>query len=108
MAATGSEVTEHVGVQERDTIPPIGKGKRSKLADIMSSLEARLQRVEIVMADDRDKVKEIDQCINGLEDEHEEFHGEMQGALNSLAEASKAQLDALKDSLRAEIAVIRM
>ncbi|GFY85681.1 hypothetical protein Acr_04g0004190 [Actinidia rufa] len=107
MAATGSEITEHVGVQERDTISPIGKGKRSKSADVMSSLEVRLQRVEIAMADDRDKVEEIDQRIDGLEGGHEEFHGKMQGALNSLAESWKAQLDALKDSLRPEIAAIR-
>ncbi|GFY91426.1 hypothetical protein Acr_07g0016220 [Actinidia rufa] len=73
----------------------------------MSSIEARLQRVEIAMADDRDKVEEIDQRLDGLEGGHEEFHGEMQGALNSLAESWKAQLDALKDSLRAEIAAIR-
>ena len=45
MAATGSEVTEHVGVHERDALPLTGKGKRGNAADIMSSLEARLQRV---------------------------------------------------------------
>ena len=83
MAATSSDVTEHVGVHERDTLPPTVKGKRGKLAGIMSSLEARLQRVELAMADDRDKVEEIDQRIDGLEADHEEFHGEIQGAFNS-------------------------
>ncbi|GFY87141.1 hypothetical protein Acr_05g0007800 [Actinidia rufa] len=107
--ATTSDVTEHGGtehggIQERDTLPPIGKGKRRKSTDIMASLEARLQRVEFAMADNRDKVEEIEQRIDGLEGGHEEFHREMQGILNSLAESWKAQMDALKDSLQAEIA----
>ncbi|GFS29830.1 hypothetical protein Acr_00g0008700 [Actinidia rufa] len=68
MAATGLDITKHVGGQERDTLPPTGKGKRGKSADIMSSLEARLQRVEIAMDDNRDKVEKIDQRIDGLED----------------------------------------
>ncbi|GFZ02073.1 hypothetical protein Acr_15g0006820 [Actinidia rufa] len=105
--ATTSDVTEHGGVQERDTLPPIGKGKRSKSADIMASLEARLQRVEFAMADNRDKVEDIDQRIDGLEGGHEEFHREMQGILNSLAESWKVQMDALKDSLQAEIAAMK-
>ncbi|GFS40482.1 hypothetical protein Acr_00g0068810 [Actinidia rufa] len=107
MTATGSDATEHVGIHERDALPPTGKGKRGKSADIMSSLEARHQRVELVMADNRDKVEDIDQRIDGLEGAHEEFHGEIQGAINSLAESWKAQLDALKDSLQTEIAAIR-
>ncbi|GFY85123.1 hypothetical protein Acr_03g0018970 [Actinidia rufa] len=107
MAATGSDVTVHIGVHERDALPPTGKGKMGKLADIMSSLEARLQRVEFAIADNRDKIEEIDQRINGLKGGYEEFHGEIQGALNSLAESWKAQLDALKDSLQAESAAIR-
>ncbi|GFY82732.1 hypothetical protein Acr_02g0009720 [Actinidia rufa] len=106
MAVTGSEVTEHIGIHERDSLPPIGKGKRGKSADIMSSLEARLQKVEFAMADYRDKVEEIDQCIYGLKGGHEEFHGEIQGAFNSLAESWKTQLDAFTDSLQAEIAAI--
>ncbi|GFY85964.1 carbohydrate-binding protein [Actinidia rufa] len=100
-------VTEHVGVQERDTLPPIGKGKRSKSADVMASLEARLQRVELVIADNWDKVENLDQRIDGLEGGHEEFHSEMQGILNSLAESWKAQMDALKDSLQAELAAMK-
>ncbi|GFZ17388.1 hypothetical protein Acr_26g0006580 [Actinidia rufa] len=89
MATTESEVTEHVGVQEKDTLPPIGKGKRSKLADVMASLEARLQRVELAMADNRHKIEDLDQRIDGLEGGHEEFHREMQGILNLLAESWK-------------------
>ncbi|GFZ14973.1 hypothetical protein Acr_24g0011630 [Actinidia rufa] len=73
MATTSSDVTEHGGVHEKETLPPTGKGKRGESTDIMSSLETRLQRVELAMADNRDK----------------------------------AQLDALKDSLQAEIAAIR-
>ncbi|GFS32651.1 glycosyl hydrolase family 47 protein [Actinidia rufa] len=73
----------------------------------MSSVEARLQRVEFAMADNRAKVEEIDQHVDGLEGRHEEFHGEIQGALNSLAESWKAQLDALKDSFQVEIVAIR-
>ena len=107
MAATSSDVTEHVGVHERDVLPPTGKGKRGKSANIMSSLEARFQKVEVAMADERDKVQEIDQRIDGLEGGHEEFHGEIQGALNSLAESWKVQLDALKDLFQAEIAAIK-
>ena len=45
----------------------------------MSSLEARLQRVELAIADNWDKVEDIDQCIDGLEGGHEEFHEEIQG-----------------------------
>ena len=107
MAATGSDITKHVGGEERDTLPPTGKGKRGKSADIMFSLETRLQRLEIAMAENRDKVEKIDQHINGLEGGHEEFHGEIQAALNLLPESWKAQLDALIDSLQAEIAAIR-
>ncbi|GFY81510.1 hypothetical protein Acr_01g0013190 [Actinidia rufa] len=105
--ATTSDVTECGGDHERDTLPPIGKGKRGRSADIMASLEARLQRVELAMADDRDKVVDMDQRINGLEGGHEEFHMEMRGILNSLANSWKAQMDALKDSLQAEIAAIK-
>ncbi|GFS41746.1 hypothetical protein Acr_00g0076210 [Actinidia rufa] len=105
--ATTSDVTEHGGIQERDTLPPISKGKRGKSADIMASLEARLQRVEFAMADNRDEVEDIEQRIDGLEGGHEEFHREMQGILNSLAESWKAQMDALKDSLQAEIASMK-
>ncbi|GFY91651.1 hypothetical protein Acr_08g0000470 [Actinidia rufa] len=105
--ATASEVSEHGGGHERDTLPPTGKGKRGKSADIMASLEARLQRVEFAMADNRDKVEDMDQRIDGLEGGNEEFHREMQGILNSLAESWKAQMDALKDSLQAEIAAIK-
>ncbi|GFS46617.1 HXXXD-type acyl-transferase family protein [Actinidia rufa] len=71
--ATASEVSEHGGGHKRDTLPPTGKGKREKFADIMASLEAKLQRVEFAMADNRDK----------------------------------AQMDALKDSLQAEIAAMK-
>ncbi|GFZ20044.1 tetratricopeptide repeat (TPR)-like superfamily protein [Actinidia rufa] len=102
-----NKVSEHGGVHERDSLPPTGKGKRGKSADIMASLEARLQRVEFAMADNRDKVKDMDQRIDGLEGGNEEFHREMQGILNSLAESWKAQMDALKDSLQAEIAAIK-
>ncbi|GFY94853.1 hypothetical protein Acr_10g0002380 [Actinidia rufa] len=59
------------------------------------------------MADDRDKVVDMDQRIDGLEGGHEEFHREMRGILNSLAESWKVQMDALKDSLQAEIAAIK-
>ncbi|GFY89872.1 hypothetical protein Acr_07g0000690 [Actinidia rufa] len=59
------------------------------------------------MADDRDKVVDMDQRIDGLEGGHEEFHREMQRILNSLAESWKAQMDAFKDSLQAEIAAIK-
>ncbi|GFY80931.1 RING/FYVE/PHD zinc finger superfamily protein [Actinidia rufa] len=89
------------------SLPPTGKGKRGKSADIRASLEARLQRVEFVMADNRDKVEDIDQRIDGLKGGHEEFHREMQGILNSLAESWKAQMDALKDSLQAEITAMK-
>ncbi|GFY89329.1 hypothetical protein Acr_06g0012690 [Actinidia rufa] len=85
--ATASEVSEHGGGHERDTLPPTGKGKRGKSADIMASLEARLQRVEFAMADNRDKVEDMDQRIDGPEGGNEEFHREMQGILNSLAES---------------------
>ncbi|GFS35174.1 hypothetical protein Acr_00g0038210 [Actinidia rufa] len=105
--ATTSEVSEHGGGHERDTLPPTGRGKRGKSADIMASLEARLQRVEFAMADNRDKVEDMDQRIDGLEGGNEEFHREMQGILNSLAESWKAQMDVLKDSLQAEIAAIK-
>ncbi|GFS40680.1 hypothetical protein Acr_00g0069830 [Actinidia rufa] len=106
MAIT-SDVIECGGDHERDTLPPIGKGKRGRSADIMASLEARLQRVELAMADDRDKVMDMDQRIDGLEGGHEEFHMEMRGILNSLADSWKAQMDALKNSLQAEIAAIK-
>ncbi|GFY82540.1 hypothetical protein Acr_02g0007800 [Actinidia rufa] len=102
--ATALEVSKHGGGHERDTLPSTGKGKRGKSADIMASLEARLQRVEFAMADNRDKVEDMDQRIDGLEGENEEFHREMQGILNSLVESWKAQMDALKDSLQAKIA----
>ncbi|GFZ20159.1 hypothetical protein Acr_28g0008640 [Actinidia rufa] len=105
--ATTSKVSEHGGVHERDSLPPTSKGKREKSADIIASLEARLQWVEFVMADNRDKVEDMDQRIDGLEGGNEEFHREMQGILNSLAESWKAQIDALKDSLQAEIAAIK-
>ncbi|PSS11923.1 Structural maintenance of chromosomes protein like [Actinidia chinensis var. chinensis] len=105
--ATTSDVTEHGGVHERDTLPPISKGKRGKSTDIMTSLEARLQRVEFAMADNRDKVEDMDQRIDGLEGGNEEFHREMQGILNSLADSWKAQMDALKDSLQVEIAAMK-
>ncbi|GFY80884.1 hypothetical protein Acr_01g0006930 [Actinidia rufa] len=105
--ATSSDVIEGGGDHERDTLPPIGKGKRGRSADIMASLEERLQRVELAMADDRDKVVDMDQRIDGLEGGHEEFHMEMRGILNSLADSCKAQMDALKDSLQAEIAAIK-
>ncbi|GFZ18140.1 hypothetical protein Acr_26g0014090 [Actinidia rufa] len=59
------------------------------------------------MADDRDKVVDMDQRIDGLEGGHEELHREMQRILNSLAESWKAQMDALKDSLQAEITAIK-
>ncbi|GFS44346.1 hypothetical protein Acr_00g0089760 [Actinidia rufa] len=49
----------------------------------------------------------LDQRIDELEGGNEEFHREMQGILNSLAESWKAQMDALKDSLQAEIAVMK-
>ncbi|GFZ18144.1 subtilisin-like serine endopeptidase family protein [Actinidia rufa] len=42
-----------------------------------------------------------------LPPKNEEFHREMQGILNSLAESWKAQMDALKDSLQAEIAAMK-
>ena len=87
MATIGSDVIEHVGIHEKDALPPIGKGKRGKSANIMSSLEARLQRVEFTMDDEQDKIENIDQCIDGLKEGHEEFHGEIQGALNSLAKS---------------------
>ncbi|GFZ10557.1 hypothetical protein Acr_21g0011560 [Actinidia rufa] len=97
----------HGGVHERNTLPPTGKEKRGKSADIMASLEARLQRVEFAMADNRDKVEDMDQRIDGLKGGNEEFHMEMQGILNSLAESWKVQMYALKDSLQAEIAAIK-
>ncbi|GFZ03719.1 hypothetical protein Acr_16g0003430 [Actinidia rufa] len=46
-------------------------------------------------------------AFDGLEGGHEEFHMEMRGVLNSLAESWKAQMDALKDSLQVEIAAIK-
>ncbi|GFS38830.1 hypothetical protein Acr_00g0059690 [Actinidia rufa] len=105
--ATTSEVSEHGDGHERDTLPPTGKEKRGKSVDIMASLEARLQLVEFAMSDNRDKVEDMDQRIDGLEGRNEEFHREMQGILNSLAESWKAQMDALKDWLQAEIAAMK-
>ncbi|GFZ01988.1 hypothetical protein Acr_15g0005970 [Actinidia rufa] len=105
--ATTSDVIEHEGDYERDTFPPTGKGKRGRSADIMASLEARLRRVELAMADDWDKVVDMDQRLDGIEGGHEEFHTKIRGILNSLAESWKAQMDALKDSLQAEIAAIK-
>ncbi|GFS46872.1 hypothetical protein Acr_00g0104510 [Actinidia rufa] len=105
--ATTSDTIEHGGDYEGDTLPPTGKGRRGRSADIMASLEARLRRVELAMADDRDKVVDMDQRIDGLEGGHEEFHVEVRGILNSLADSWKAQMDALKDSFQAEIAAIK-
>ncbi|GFS42181.1 hypothetical protein Acr_00g0078380 [Actinidia rufa] len=72
----------HGGIHEREALPPTDKGKKGKSADIMSSLEARLQRVGHAMADNQDKVEDIDQHIDGLEGGHEELHGEIQGVMS--------------------------
>ena len=59
-----------------------GRSKKASSRDMMSSMEARMTRTELVIGEMRDKFEDIEERIEGLDSKREEFMKEMQGVLN--------------------------
>lgn len=75
--------------------------------DPMADMNARLAKVELAIADRIDLFEEVGQSIEKLEVAQEELRGEMQGALNKVAESCASQGKDLKDSLASEVDAVR-
>lgn len=73
----------------------------------MADMNARLAKVELAIADRIDLFEEVGQSIEKLEVAQEELRGEMQGALNKVAESCASQGKDLKDSLASEVDAVR-
>ena len=79
---------------------------------MLTSMEVRLAKVELVFTDMRDRFEDVDQRIEKLESEGggEELRGEMQGALNSIVDMLSKRDDALEAmvvALCAEVAQLK-
>ncbi|GFZ17469.1 hypothetical protein Acr_26g0007390 [Actinidia rufa] len=106
MAAT-SDITIGVEPSEKERNPAGGKGRRDKSRDVMTTFEARLDKVERVVADGQEKFEELGQGIAGLEGEGAELRGEMQATLNLVVDDLRKYIDSKFDLVHAEIAAIR-
>ncbi|GFZ09186.1 hypothetical protein Acr_20g0009940 [Actinidia rufa] len=106
MAAT-SDITIGVEQSEKERNPAGGKGRRDKSRDIMTTFEARLDKVERAMEDGQEKFEELGQSIAGLEGEGAELLGEMQVTLNLVVDDLRKYIDSKYDLVHAEIAAIR-
>ena len=69
----------------RETKPTArGKGKKDKSRDVVATMEARLAKVELAMADTREGVDLIEQGMEkGLEDLREQIPDFCEGVLSS-------------------------
>ena len=105
--ATVSNITVGVEQNEKEWNPAGGKGRKDKSRDVMTTFEARLAKVELVVANDRDKFEELGQSIEGLEGKGAELRGEMQATLNSVTEELRKYIDSKYDIVHAELAAIR-
>ena len=83
------------------------KQRREKSRDVMASLEARLAKIELFMADGKDKFEDVDQGMAELQSGRDELRENMLGALNAFANSLRGEFDSFKDSLLAEVAAIR-
>ncbi|XP_048225870.1 uncharacterized protein LOC125368649 [Ricinus communis] len=95
--------------QSTSTAPPTlreggkesGKGRRDKSRDMIGAMEERIVKVETAMSNWCDKIEDMDLRIEKLESKEDdgELRGEMQGALNVLADNLARDNEALKKLL---------
>lgn len=84
----------------------VGKGKREKSRDFMTSLEARLTQLELVIADDRYQIEDLTKGIDGCSSRCEEIRDDMLGVLHQVVDLLRMEREALCNeisSIRAEL-----
>ena len=86
-----------------ENVPGPCKGKRDKSRDMLGNLEARLARVELAIGDEQDRyhalgnqVEELQGTVSDLDSKFEEIRGELQGAMNELADTQRQERDAFQ------------
>ena len=83
---SGSNVEEtSEQTRGRETEPTTqGRGKKDKSRDVVANMEARLAKVELAMADTRERLDLIEQGMEkGLEDLREQIQDLREGVLGS-------------------------
>lgn len=86
------------------------KQRREKLRDVMASLEAmeaRLAKIELFIADGKDKFEDLDQGMEGLQSGRDELRENMLEVLNTFTSSLQGEFESFKESLLTEVAAIR-
>ncbi|KAJ7954278.1 Structural maintenance of chromosomes protein like [Quillaja saponaria] len=107
MASEVTNVMEHVG-RQKENDPNSGKERKCKsnFRDVLTFFESRFAKLELVVADGKDRFEKIDQCIENLASVDEEVQGEMQCAFNFVSDIWRIMLDALKEMVLAKFAAM--
>ncbi|KAL3519240.1 hypothetical protein ACH5RR_017389 [Cinchona calisaya] len=105
MAGTSSDVTH-------EEIPQTKKDRKGRepSRDVLTAAIARVEKLESAMAETRDAVEDAVVRIDGVESKDEDLRGEMQGALNAVADGLAQRSEGLEAelvSIKDEIATIR-
>ncbi|KAL3501245.1 hypothetical protein ACH5RR_035694 [Cinchona calisaya] len=105
MAGTSSDVTH-------EEIPQTKKDRKGRepSRDVLTAAIARVEKLELAMAETRDAVEDAVVRIDGVESRDEDLRGEMPGALNAMADGLAQRSESLEAelvSIKDEIAAIR-
>ncbi|KAL3499013.1 hypothetical protein ACH5RR_041745 [Cinchona calisaya] len=105
MAGTSSDVTH-------EEIPQTKKDRKGRepSRDVLTAAIARVEKLESAMAETRDAVEDAVVRIDGVESKDEDLRGEMQGALNAVADGLAQRSESLEAelvSIKEEIAAMR-
>ena len=84
-----------------------GMATRSKSRDVLSSMEARLTRVEEALSGYNTHLEEVDGRLDGLESEDVAIHDGMRMVLNQLKESHAKDLEELRGQFMAEVGRVR-
>ncbi|KAL3500663.1 hypothetical protein ACH5RR_039756 [Cinchona calisaya] len=105
MAGTSSGVTH-------EEIPQTKKDRKGRepSRDVLTAAIARVEKLELAMAETRDAIEDAVVRIDEVESKDEDLRGEMQGALNAAADGLAQRSESLEAelvSIKDEIAAIR-
>ena len=105
--ANTSNLTEELLNKEREDARNTGRGRRDKSKDVVSSMEARVVRMETAVADIAMRLEEDVPSQATLEGMVEDLKGEMLGTLNSMADTLRQEFLRQLDQVFAELASFR-
>ncbi|XP_022773522.1 uncharacterized protein LOC111315780 [Durio zibethinus] len=101
MASQSDVASQQPEIQEQGS----GRGKKANSRDIWSTMDGRLAKVEVTVADVRDKFDKVEACFEDMDSRAEELKGEMQSALNETIDMLTQRnetLEAMMETMRKE------